>query len=85
MKRSRNPYPVEFMLEAVRLLKEQHLSRLQVVRDLGIDAETLRCWARELSPDSASIGDTSRAPAVALPNWPGCAAKTSNCIWSAIS
>ena len=64
MKRSRKPYPAEFKQEAVRLLKEQRLPRSQVARDLGIDAETLRRWARDLSPDSADTGDTSNAPPV---------------------
>jgi transposase len=64
MKRSRKPYPAEFKQEAVRLLKEQRLPRSQVARDLGIDAETLRRWARELSPDSAAPGEASIAPPV---------------------
>ena len=63
MKRSRKPYPAEFKQEAVRLLKEQQLPRSQVARDLGVDPETLRRWARELSPDSADAQNTS-APAV---------------------
>jgi len=64
MKRSRKPYPAEFKQEAVRLLNEQRLPRSQVARDLGIDAETLRRWARELAPDTASTGATSNAPPV---------------------
>jgi transposase len=64
MKRSRKPYPAEFKQEAVRLLKEQRLPRSQVARDLGIDAETLRRWARELSPDSAAPGEASITPPV---------------------
>jgi transposase len=64
MKRSRKPYPDEFKQEAVRLLKEQRLPRSQVARDLGIDPETLRRWARELFPDTAGVQDTATAPAV---------------------
>ena len=64
MKRSRKPYPAEFKQEAVRLLREQRLPRSQVARDLGIDPETLRRWARELSSDTAGADDTSPAPAV---------------------
>jgi transposase len=64
MKRSRKPYPDEFKQEAVRLLKEQRLPRSQVARDLGIDPETLRRWARQLSPDSAGATDTATAPPV---------------------
>jgi transposase len=66
MKRSRKPYPAEFKQEAVRLLKEQRLPRSQVVRDLGIDPETLRRWARELSPDTAGAQDTPPVSATEL-------------------
>ena len=85
MKRSRKPYPAEFKQEAVRLLKQQQLPRSQVARDLGIDAETFRRWARELAPDTTTPGDTLSVPLSMLPNSPGCAAKTNNCVWSAIS
>jgi len=64
MKRSRKPYPAEFKHEAVRLLKQQQLPRSQVARDLGIDAETLRRWARELTPDTAPPGDTASVPPI---------------------
>ena len=64
MKRSRKPYPDEFKQEAVRLLKEQRLPRSQVARDLGVDPETLRRWARELSPDATGVQDTAAAPVV---------------------
>ncbi len=64
MKRPRKPYPDEFKQEAVRLLREQRLPRSQVARDLGIDPETLRRWARELAPDNPAAPDTaSAAPA----------------------
>jgi len=64
MKRSRKPYPDEFKQEAMWLLKEQRLPRSQVARDLGIDPETLRRWARDLAPDTAGAADTPTAPAV---------------------
>jgi transposase len=64
MERSRKPYPDAFKQEAVRLLTEQRLPRSQVARDLGIDAETLRRWARERSPDTTSTSDTASAPVV---------------------
>jgi transposase len=57
MKRSRKPYPDEFKQEAVRLLREQRLSRSQVARDLGIDPETLRRWVRDLAPDNGTSPD----------------------------
>jgi transposase len=64
MKRSRKPYPAEFKQEAVRLLKEQRLPRSQVARDLGIDPETLRRWARDLSPDTSGSQDSTTTPPV---------------------
>jgi transposase len=63
MKRSGKPYPDEFKQQAVRLLREQRLPRSQVARDLGVDPQTLRRWARELAPDSA----VSQHSASALP------------------
>ena len=64
MKRPRRPYPAEFKQEAVRLLKEQGLPRSQVARDLGVDSETLRRWARELTPDNANSHDTTPSSSV---------------------
>jgi transposase len=64
MKRSRKPYPDEFKQEAVRLLREQRLPRSQVARDLGIDPETLRRWARDLAPDNAGAQHTPPAPPI---------------------
>ena len=62
MKRSRKPYPDAFKPQAVRLLKEQRLPRSQVARDLGVDPETLRRWARERSPDAAGAQDPATTP-----------------------
>ena len=62
MKRSRKPYPAEFKQEAVRLLREQRLPRSQVARDLGVDPETLRRWARDLAPDGQVSQDSALAP-----------------------
>jgi transposase len=62
MNQSRKPYPDEFKQEAVRLLNEQRLPRSQVARDLGIDSETLRRWARELAPNTANVADPPSPP-----------------------
>ena len=60
---SRKPYPDEFKQEAVRLLTEQRLPRSQVARDLGVDSETLRRWARSLAPDNnLSQGSATDSP-----------------------
>jgi transposase len=64
MKRSRKPYPDEFKQEAVWLLTEQRLPRSQVARDLGVDPETLRRWARELAPDAGVAHDSTTVPPV---------------------
>lgn len=64
MKGSRKPYPDEFKQEEVRLLIEQRLPRSQVARDLGIDPETLRRWAREQALDDPGAGDTPSIPSV---------------------
>ena len=85
MKRSRKPYPAEFKQEAIRLLREQQLPRSQVARDLGVDPETLRRWARDLAPDSQLSQDSTTTPPVSAAESPGCAVKTSNCAWSATS
>jgi transposase len=56
--------PVKEHNRICRLLKEQRLPRSQVARDLGIDPETLRRWARDLTLDTAGTGDTPSAPPV---------------------
>jgi transposase len=64
MKRPRKPYPDEVKQEAVRLLREQRLPRSQVARDLGVDPETLRRWARELAPTGDVSQESATPPAV---------------------
>ncbi len=85
MKGSRKPYPDEFKQEAVRLLREQRLPRSQVARDLGVEKETLRRWARELVSDSADSKPAPFPRPLAQLNSLGCAVKTSSCDLSAIS
>jgi transposase len=46
---SHKRYSDEFKYEAIKLVTEQHLSRTQVARDLGIAIQTLRRWLRELT------------------------------------
>jgi transposase-like protein len=74
MKRPRRPYPAEFKLEAVRLLNEQGLPRSQVARDLGIDPETLRRWARELASNNGHSHESSEHLLSAPPSLPVSAA-----------
>lgn len=43
----------EFKLNAVRLVKEQHLTIVQASRDLGIGLSTLQRWVREVDKHGA--------------------------------
>ncbi len=64
MKRPRTPYPDEFKREAVRLLTEQHLPRSQIARDLGVDPETLRRWARAFAPTDDTAQESAADPSL---------------------
>ena len=52
-------YSDEFKQEAVKLVTEQHLSRKQVARDLGIDPQTLRRWLRSQMSQPGASAPTS--------------------------
>ena len=43
----------EFKLEAVRLVRERGVSVAQASRDLGVHANVLRKWVREVEADPA--------------------------------
>jgi len=61
--RGRKPYPDEFKQEALKLVREQGLTRRQVADDLGVDIETLRRWIRE----QAAVSPSTQAPTPAPP------------------
>ena len=52
MKRNRKKYTREFKIEAVRLMTDGGVSIAQASRDLGVDANVLGRWKKELSEDS---------------------------------
>ena len=54
MARTRPPYPPEFRLEAVRLLRSGSRSPKQLAADLGCSAQTLTNWLRQ---DQADRGE----------------------------
>lgn len=51
MERKRKKYTREFKLEAVRLSEESELSLVELAAELGIHANTLGKWRRELAVD----------------------------------
>jgi transposase len=60
-------YSLEFKQEALRLVREQHLSKSQVSRDLGITTETLRRWMDEYpAPEGSSTAPPNESPAAEL-------------------
>lgn len=48
----RVPYPPEFRVEAVKLVRGGDAPIAQVARDLGVNAETLRLWVRQADVDA---------------------------------
>jgi len=54
MPRTRPPYPPEFRLEAVRLLRSGARTPRQLAVELGCSAQTLRNWLRQ---DEADRGE----------------------------
>lgn len=47
MPNTKPPYPAEFKLEAVRLVKESGRKISEVARDLGVTGESIRNWVRQ--------------------------------------
>jgi transposase len=47
MPRTRPPYPAEFKMEAVRLLRAQARTPRQLALELGCSEQTLRNWLRQ--------------------------------------
>jgi transposase len=57
MPRTRRPYPPEFRLEAVRMLRTGVRSPKQLAEDLGCSAQTLRNWVRQDEADQSERQD----------------------------
>lgn len=54
MPQSKQPYPSEFRIEAVRLIREGGRRVSEVSRNLGVSVETLRKWVRQEEIDSGN-------------------------------
>lgn len=52
MARTHPPYPPEFKLEAVRLVKEGCRKIADVAQDLGVTGESIRNWIRRYEIDN---------------------------------
>ena len=50
--RSNAPYPMDFKIEAVRLLRESGKSLKEVAEDLGVSTNALREWAKRLEAEA---------------------------------
>ena len=46
---SRRTFPREFRISAVKLVNEKGHSIAQVAKDLGVDANSVRYWVKQLS------------------------------------
>ena len=57
MPRTRPPYPPEFRLEAVRMLRAGVRTPSQLAEELGCSAQTLRNWLRQDQADRGERDD----------------------------
>ena len=52
MPKTRPPYPAEFRMEAVELVRRSGKSVPEVAKDLGVSDQTLRNWKRQADVDA---------------------------------
>ncbi|MGI8824230.1 MAG: transposase [Chloroflexota bacterium] len=57
MPKSRAPYPPDFRVEAVRLVRSSGQSTAQIARQLEVSSETLRAWVRQAEIDDGLRSD----------------------------
>jgi transposase len=57
MPRSRPPYPPEFRVEAVELIRSGSKTYSQLSRDVGVSDQTLRNWVRQADLDAGRRHD----------------------------
>ena len=57
MPRTRPPYPPEFRVETVRLLRSGAATIRQVSEDVGVSQQTLRNWLRQANLDDGRRSD----------------------------
>lgn len=51
MPRTRPPFPPEFRLEAVKLMRDSNKPLSQLAKDLSVSEQTLRTWRRQAQVD----------------------------------
>jgi transposase len=49
--RTRPPFPPEFRLEAVKLMRDSNKPLSQLAKDLSVSEQTLRTWRRQAQVD----------------------------------
>ena len=81
MPRTRPPYPPEFRLEAVRLLRSGVRSPKQLAAELGCSEQTLRNWLRQDEADRGERDDvlSERGAGSGCASWSartGCCARS---------
>jgi transposase len=57
MPRSHPPYPREFRVEAVRLVRAGERTPEQLARDLGCSAQAIRNWVKQAGLDAGRRSD----------------------------
>ena len=57
MRKSHPPYPPEFRLEAVRLVRSGERTSEGLARDLGCSAQAIRNWVRQADLDAGRRSD----------------------------
>jgi transposase len=55
--RTRPPYPPEFRVEAVRLIRSSGKPLAQISRDLGVSEQSLRVWVKQADLDEGRRDD----------------------------
>ncbi len=57
MQKTRPPYPEEFRVNAIKLLRSSGKSQSVVAKDLGVSANSLREWAKRADLDAGRRSD----------------------------
>jgi transposase len=55
--RTRPPYPPEFRVEAVRLIRSSGKPLSEISKDLGVSAQSLRVWVKQADLDAGRRDD----------------------------
>lgn len=57
MQKTRPPYPEEFRVNAIKLLRSSGKSQSELAKDLGVSANSLREWAKRADLDAGRRND----------------------------